>query len=112
MEEVTLDKVRNVPSYLPKMHLCVDVRVGSKACIENGEGSDLGTEYPSVIPPHGPVIQLEITVIIRDFFVTLVSAASATSTSMFLSTHIFMSHFFKQLLIELPGNKTPPKCKL
>ena len=25
--------VRNVPSYLPKMHLCVDVRVGSKACI-------------------------------------------------------------------------------
>ena len=64
-------------------------------------------EYPFVIPPHGPVIQLEITVIIRDFFVTIVSATSATSTSMFLSTHIFMSHSFKQLLIELPGNKFP-----
>ena len=60
-----------------------------------------------LIPPHGTVFQLEITVIIRDFFVSIVSAASATSPSMFLSTHIFMSHSFKQLLIELPGNKFP-----
>ena len=43
-EEVTLDKVRNVPSYLPKMHLCVDVRynIFSGRYIKSHEGLGLG----------------------------------------------------------------------